>query len=346
MRAQNRKKPFARLQAALFKYLLLACAVSVLVLVLPAASRAQVTIAQISDTHLGEPHAPHAFDNLRRTVDMVNARHPDAVIVSGDVGENYDEWLRARGILKWLHAPVYYAPGNHDVHSTDVAKYREVFGPDYYRFQVKGVTFLVIDSQLLGNFDNFEAQSPEPMPPQTEAESQKMLSWLSRQGSGANPDNRGNRRHWWNRGSNRDDQRQQQSDADDRRNDDRRNDDRRNDDRRNNDDDQPRGNIVIGIQHIPAERGDNMPPDPKPYWVVNEPYRSRELNLLHRLGVRHMLVGHWHVGNIFERDGITWHVAPSTSRLLPWSSPLGFAMHTINANGDVRTEFVSINAEP
>ena len=341
MRAQNRKKPFARRYVALFQHVLFALAFCILMLASPSAARAQLTIAQISDTHLGEVHAPHAFENLRRAVDMVNARHPDAVIVSGDVGENYDEWLRARGILKWLHAPVYYAPGNHDVHSTNVAKYREVFGPDYYRFQVKGVTFLVIDSQLLGNFDNFEAQSPEPMPPQTEAESQKMLSWLSRQGSGANPDNRGNRRHWWNRGSNRDDQRQQQSDADDRRND-----DRRNDDRRNNDDDQPRGNIVIGIQHIPAERGDNMPPDPKPYWVVNEPYRSRELNLLHRLGVRHMLVGHWHVGNIFERDGITWHVAPSTSRLLPWSSPLGFAMHTINANGDVRTEFVSINAEP
>ena len=129
-------------------------------LALPSAGHAQVTIAQISDTHLGEPHAPHAFDNLRRTVDMVNARHPDAVIVSGDVGENYDQWLLARGILKWLHAPVYYAPGNHDVHTNDVAKYREVFGPDYYRFQVKGVTFLVIDSQLLGNFDNFDAQSP------------------------------------------------------------------------------------------------------------------------------------------------------------------------------------------
>ena len=56
--------------------------------------------------------------------------------------------------------------------------------PDYYRFQVKGVTFLVIDSQLLGNFDNFDAQSPQPMPPQTEAESQKMLSWLSRQAGG------------------------------------------------------------------------------------------------------------------------------------------------------------------
>jgi len=324
MRAENIIKPLARRPVPLFQYLLFAFIMSFLLLALPSTGHAQVTIAQISDTHLGEAHSPHAFDNLRRTVDMVNARHPDAVIVSGDIGENYDQWLLARGILKWLHAPVYYAPGNHDVHSTDVEKYREVFGPDYYHFQVKGVTFLVIDSQLLGNFDNFDAQSPQPMPQQTEAESQKMLSWLSRQASGSSGGDRNNKRHWWNRGANRDDQPPQRDDADDRRG----------------------GNIVIGIQHIPAERGDNMPPDPKPYWVVNEPYRSRELNLLHRLGVRHMLAGHWHVGNIFERDGITWHVAPSTSRLLPWSSPLGFAMHTISPNGDVKTEFVSINAEP
>jgi 3',5'-cyclic AMP phosphodiesterase CpdA len=297
--------------------------------------RAQVTIAQISDTHLGESHSPHAFDNLRRAVDMVNARHPDAVIVSGDIGENYDEWLLARGILKWLHAPVYYAPGNHDVHSNDVEKYREVFGPDYYRFQVKGITFLVIDSQLLGNFDQFDAQSPQAMPPQTEAESQKMLFWLSRQAPGSNGGDRG-KRHWWNRGANRDDRPPQRDDDDDRRSSGGDNDDR----------DARGGNIVIGIQHIPAERGDNLPPDPKPYWVINEPYRSREMDILRRLRVRHMLVGHWHVGNVFERDGITWHVAPSTSRLLPWSGQLGFAMHTISRDGDVRTEFVPLGVGP
>jgi len=316
-------KPFARRDRALLKNLLFALALCAFVCLVPSAGRTQVTIAQISDTHLGEAHSPHAFDNLRRAVDMVNARHPDAVIVSGDVGENYDEWLRARGILKWLNAPVYYAPGNHDVHTTDVAKYREVFGPDYFRFQVKGVTFLVIDSQLLGNFDNFDVQSPQPMPPQTEAESQKMLSWLSHQEPGYNAGDRGKKRHWWNRGADRDDHPPQRDDDDDR-----------------------AGNIVIGIQHIPAERGDNLPPDPKPYWVVSEPYRSRELNLLHRLGVRHMLVGHWHVGNIFERDGITWHVAPSTARLLPWSGQLGFAMHTISRDGDVRTEFVPLGVGP
>ena len=292
----------------------------IFLLVFAVRANGQVVIAQISDTHMGEPQAPHAFDNLRRTVDMVNARHPDAVIVSGDIGENYDQWLIARGILKWLHAPVYYAPGNHDVHTNDVARYREVFGPDYYRFQVKGVTFVVIDSQLLGNFDNFDAQSPQPLPVATQAEGDKMLAWLGEQPGSRTADSR---RHWWNFGRGREPQRFQDDDDDDRR----------------------RG-IVIGIQHIPAARGDNMPPDPKPYWTVNEPYRSRELAVLHRLGIRHMLVGHWHVGNIFERDGIVWHVAPSTSRLLPWSTPLGFAMHTIGPNGDVKTEFVPINSQP
>ncbi|HEY2169380.1 MAG TPA: metallophosphoesterase [Candidatus Angelobacter sp.] len=292
----------------------------IFLLVFAVRANAQVVIAQISDTHLGEPQAPHAFDNLRRAVDMVNARHPDAVIVSGDIGENYDQWLIARGILKWLHAPVYYAPGNHDVHTNDVARYREVFGPDYYRFQVKGVTFVVIDSQLLGNFDNFDAQSPQPLPVATQAEGDKMLAWLGEQPGSRTADNR---RHWWNFGHGREPQRFQDDDNDDR-----------------------RGGIVIGIQHIPAARGDNMPPDPKPYWTVNEPYRSRELAVLHRLGIRHMLAGHWHVGTVFERDGITWHIAPTTSRLLPWSSPLGFAMHTISRDGDVKTEFVQLGTQP
>jgi hypothetical protein len=70
------------------------------------------------------------------------------------------------------------------------------------------------------------------------------------------------------------------------------------------------------------------------------------MGLLHKLGIRHMLVGHWHVGSVFERDGITWHVAPSTGRILPWSGQLGFAMHTISRDGDVRTEFVALGTEP
>jgi 3',5'-cyclic AMP phosphodiesterase CpdA len=41
-------------------------------------------VAQISDTHIGDKHAPHAAEHLRHAVDMINDRHPDVVILSGD----------------------------------------------------------------------------------------------------------------------------------------------------------------------------------------------------------------------------------------------------------------------
>lgn len=276
---------------------------------------AQVTIAQLSDTHIGDKHGPHGADNLRQAVRMINDRHPDAVILSGDIGENPQEWEQARSILRALKSPIYYAPGNHDVHSNDVERYRKVFGKDYYSFQVKNVTFIVIDSELLGNVDHYDAKQPEPLPPQAEEESERMLSWLQDQAGAQN----------------------QESDHDRKR-------DHKRDHKKDKEQAHEEGmssSIVIGVQHIPDFRDGNFPPDSKPYWVINDPYRSREMKILHDLGVRDMLVGHWHNGRVFEKDGITWHVAPSTS-WLPWGGELGFAMHTISPDGRVHTEFVNL----
>jgi len=259
----------------------------------------QVTVAQISDTHIGEKHAPHAAANLRQAVQMINVRHPDAVILSGDIGENPQAWEEARSILADLKPPLYYVPGNHDVHSTDVERYRRVFGKDYYTFQVKDITFVAIDSELLGNVDSFEAKQPQPLPPQAEEESEGMLNWLANLRGG---------------------------DADRR-------------DRKRGDESRER--IFIGIQHIPVFRDGDFPRDPKPYWVINDPYRGQEMKVLHDLGIKDMLVGHWHNGRVFDKNGITWHVAPSTS-WLPWGGELGFAMHTINPDGKVKTEFIDL----
>jgi Icc protein len=253
----------------------------------------QVSIVQISDTHLGDHHAPHAAGNLQHAVKMINDLHPDAVILSGDIGENPQAWDEARSILKKLQAPLYYAPGNHDIHSHDVDRYRQVFGKDYYEFQVKFVHFVVIDSELLGNYDVYDAKSPAPLPAETEDESERMLSWLN----GV---------------------REQSSSS---------------------------KQVVIGVQHIPIFY-DGKFPDPKPYWVISEPYRSKEMKALRQLGIKDMLVGHWHNGRVFEREGITWHVAPSTA-WLPWGGELGFAVHTISADGKIRTHFEDLpDAKP
>jgi len=249
----------------------------------------ETIVVQISDTHLGDKHAPHAAKNLKQAVEMINDRRPDAVVLSGDIGENPQAWEEAKSILRKLQAPLHYVPGNHDVHSNDVERYRNVFGKDFYTFEVKSVTFVVIDSQLLGNYDVYEARQPMPLPPETEDESERMLSWLE-----------GLR------------------DRDDR----------------------DRKGAIIGVQHIPMFRDGNFP-DSKPYWVMSDPYGSKELKILHQLGIKDMLVGHWHNGRVFKKEGITWHVAPSTA-WLPWGGELGFAVHTISAEGDVKTEFVEL----
>jgi len=245
----------------------------------------QVSVVQISDTHLGDHHAPHAAENLKHAVTMINDRHPDAVILSGDIGENPQAWDEARSILKKMKAPVYYVPGNHDVHSNDVERYRRVFDKDYYEFQVKFVNFVMIDSELLGNYDVYGAKSPAPLPPETEDASEQMLSWLNGLAEGRRTSKQ----------------------------------------------------VVIGVQHIPVFH-DAKFPDPKPYWVISEPYRSKEMKALRQLGIKDMLVGHWHNGRVFGREGITWHVAPSTA-WLPWGGELGFAVHTISPDGKVRTQF-------
>jgi 3',5'-cyclic AMP phosphodiesterase CpdA len=254
---------------------------------LNAADHTDVVIAQLSDTHLGEKHSSQAPNNLRKAVELINARHPDAVVVSGDIGESFEDREQVKTLLKGLAAPVYYVPGNHDFSNTSgLELYRQQFGPDYYRFEVKNVEVLALDSQLLGNYEKFDAQSPPPLLPGIEAESEKMLAWMACQVE------------------------------------------------------MNKGKVVIAVQHIPLFR-DHGFPDGKPYWIVNSPYAQREANLLHRLGVKHLLAGHWHNARVFEQDGITVHVAPAIS-WLPLGGELGFAIHTITTTGDVRTEFVPL----
>jgi 3',5'-cyclic AMP phosphodiesterase CpdA len=249
--------------------------------------QAQVKIVQLSDTHIGLSQAPHAAENLGKAVQMINAIHPDAVVVTGDIGETPMAWHVARSILKGLRVPLYYVPGNHDVHLHNVAQYRSVFGPDYYRFDIRGIIFLVIDTELLGNYENVNNNPQPPLPADTLAEGAKMLSWLSNQAASI-----------------------------------------------------PKGATVIPVQHIPLFRNGGFP-DSRPYWVINEPFRSRELASFAKMGVKHMLVGHWHDFMVFTTNGITFHEGPATS-WIPLGGHLGFAVHTISPSGNITSEFVAL----
>ena len=269
-----------------------------------------IVIAQISDTHIGLARAPEASENLRKVVEMVNQRNPDAVIVTGDIGERENAWDEAKKIFAGLKPKVFYVPGNHDVSANNpqrLAAWRSSFGNDYYEAHIKGATIIALNGQLMGNYDNFDQKKAAPLSSQAQPETERMLGWLEKPGKG---------------------------DGDDR------------SAKKGGDDDAKRGRLIFAMQHEPLDRAGDFPTDGKDYWTIQEPYRSREIDLLHRLGVKHIFVGHWHKGEVFSAHDITEHVAPATS----WSGTgdkLGFAMHTITPDGDVKTEFVYLEgADP
>lgn len=264
---------------------------------LTVAASAQVRIAQLSDLHIGLAKAPHASENLRKAVKIINDRGVDAVVVTGDIGETPRDWDEARDILGHCKAPVYYVPGNHDIHSNDFDRYRHVFGDDFFRVRVKNVVLYGFDSEVFANYDSYDAAKVSLPAASEEARENKarMLRWMDE--SAEKPQ-------------------EQDRDRDDR-------------------------TVAIGMQHVPIARHGNMPPDGRPYWFIPEADRGREVELLKRLGIHHMLVGHWHHRDEFEYGEITWHVGTATS-WLTFGGELGFDIHTISPNGDVHSEFISL----
>jgi len=273
----------------------------------------QVKIAQLSDLHLGLASAPEGTENLRKAVQMINQRNPDVVVVTGDIGERPSAWGEAKDILKGLKAKVYYIPGNHDVHSDGPGKWKSEFGDDFYKFQVKFVTVYALDSQVLGNWDVFNARQEPPMSATAKSAGDEMLNWLGGQGGQT-----------------------QQAEKKDKKKD-------KHDKKGQG---QPAqgdgGTVAIAMQHVPAERDGAFPNDPKPYWTVNGDYKKREERLLKQLGVHDILAGHWHDGRVFDAGGFRWHVAPATS-WSPFGAKLGFAIHTITPDGHVSTELVYLD---
>jgi len=254
-----------------------------------ASSDHDITIAQLSDLHLGMTGHPGSEQRLQQAIEMLQRQHLDGVIISGDIGDHFEQsWKQAREMLAALKAPVYYVPGNHDVTAKTVCRYAKVFEHDYYSFTIKGIHFIAVDSQLLGNFSHFESKQPELPAKEDREAAEKMLEWL-------------NGLHF--------------------------------------------SGPVIAVQHVPPDRSsERISPDNKPYWVLHDPWRTRELNALRKLGVKDILAGHWHQGTIYEADGFTFHVAPATS----WSpkSKLGFAIHKISPSGQVKTKFIYFEQQP
>ncbi|MGA5823056.1 metallophosphoesterase [Kitasatospora sp. NPDC094028] len=122
-----------------------------------------LTIAQLSDIHLGQVHRHDGGKRARRRAEQVMAYLDalpgplDAVLVTGDLADHGlpAEYAQVARVLKSRH-PVLVCPGNHDVR----APYREVLlgeaasaEPINRLHELPGADVLMLDSSIPGKHD-------------------------------------------------------------------------------------------------------------------------------------------------------------------------------------------------
>lgn len=275
----------------------------------PPAVFAQATIVQISDTHIGLSTAPNALQHLQKVVAQINAMspQPDAVILTGDIGESPSNWTTAKNTLAGLNAVVYFCPGNHDIRTTTISTYRQYFGNDYYSFKINNITFMVIDSQLLGNYDTFNSTatpaSVAPLPAAVQTESDSMLAWLGRQTAVSNeigvqhvpvfPQSLTGGNTY------------------------------------------PSTNPYWAIYDVQNDTN------------IHHQYRTEEINALAALDIDTMLAGHWHNQRNFTTTSgsftLDLRMAPAVAYAIGTGAQVGYTVHTISSIGVVTTQMVPCN---
>jgi 3',5'-cyclic AMP phosphodiesterase CpdA len=122
--------------------------------------------AYVSDSHLFARGMTHRFaKSCIKAVEDMNALdpQPDFVLFGGDLAQlgRPDELALGQQILKDLKAPVRMMVGEHDWYLDMGEKWNEMFGPDHYSFDHKGVHFVVLNSVVEKDFWTAKGYTPE-----------------------------------------------------------------------------------------------------------------------------------------------------------------------------------------
>jgi 3',5'-cyclic AMP phosphodiesterase CpdA len=105
-----------------------------------------VTIAHISDPHVGSPH--FVPNMLHRVIEEINELEPAAVICSGDLTtdgfrQEYQAWL---SYAERIQAPLLTIPGNHDSRNVGYLHFEELIGARNWSVDVDGIRIVGVDS--------------------------------------------------------------------------------------------------------------------------------------------------------------------------------------------------------
>jgi 3',5'-cyclic-AMP phosphodiesterase len=99
-------------------------------------SRIPLTIAQLSDIHVGGPLS-FSEEKMARIVEHVRSVEPDVVVVAGDLTTAGYEW-EYEEVAAWLDTiefPKVVIPGNHDARNVGYLHFKDRFGDAFSRYR-------------------------------------------------------------------------------------------------------------------------------------------------------------------------------------------------------------------
>jgi 3',5'-cyclic-AMP phosphodiesterase len=112
----------------------------------PDTLRAVVTIAHISDPHVGSPYfVPNL---MNRVIVELNELAPDVIVNTGDLTnegyrQEYKSWCAYRDRIR---SPMLTVTGNHDARNVGYLHFEELVGPRHWSADVQGVRIVGVDS--------------------------------------------------------------------------------------------------------------------------------------------------------------------------------------------------------
>ena len=113
------------------------------------------TFVQVCDPQLGWGYGyANDVNSFKQAVTHINGLKPDFVVICGDLVDSFNDSTIADflQIRSGLTMPSYCAPGNHDVGNTptvsSLERYRQAVGQDYFSFEHKGYTFVVVNAPI------------------------------------------------------------------------------------------------------------------------------------------------------------------------------------------------------
>jgi 3',5'-cyclic AMP phosphodiesterase CpdA len=105
-----------------------------------------VTIAHISDPHVGSPYfVPNL---MNRVITELNELAPDVVVCSGDLtNEGYRQEFKSWvAYVDRIESPILTVPGNHDSRNVGYLHFEDLIGPRMWSKDVGGVRIVGVDS--------------------------------------------------------------------------------------------------------------------------------------------------------------------------------------------------------